>query len=67
MEFFTKRNIEEYQKLFKFTKVIDEANKIFDAVKLADELTEEKIASIILSYLKLQEYYEEKNRLEKQI
>ena len=43
-------------------KVVDGANKIVDAVELSDELKgEEKMASVILFYIKLQEYYKEKN------
>jgi len=61
MEFFTKQQIEYYKKYFDLPKVVDEANKIVDAVKLSDELKEEeKMASVILSYVKLQEYYKEK-------
>lgn len=62
MEFFTDQQIEYYKKYFNLPKVVDGANKIVDAVKLSDELKgEEKRASVILSYIKLQEYYKEKN------
>lgn len=62
MDFFTTQQIEYYKKYFNLPKVVDGANKIVDAVKLSDELKgEEKMASIVLSYIKLQEHYREKN------
>ena len=58
MELFSDETINIYRPYFEKAKVIDEANKIFDAVKLANQLNnEEKMASAILSYLKLKEYY----------
>lgn len=62
MELFTDQQIEYYKKYFELPKVVDGANKIVDAVKLSNELKGEEImASVILSYIKLQEYYKEKN------
>lgn len=62
MDFFTTQQIEYYKKYFNLPEVVNGANKIVDAVKLSDELKgEEKMASIVLSYIKLQEYYREKN------
>ncbi len=59
MELFSSEIIKAYKPYFEKIKVIDEANKIFDAVKSADQLdNEEKIASAVLSYLKLKEHYE---------
>lgn len=58
MKLFSDEYVDSYKKYFDIPKVIDEANKISDAVKNADKLNnDEKMASIILSYLKLQEYY----------
>lgn len=58
MELFSDEYIESYRPLFDNIKVIREAEKIFDAVKLADELSnDEKMASVVLSYLKFKDYY----------
>lgn len=58
MELFSDEYIKSYRPLFDNIKVIREAEKIFDAVKSADELSnDEKMASVVLSYLKFRDYY----------
>ena len=58
MELFSDEYIKSYRPLFDNIKVIREAKKIFDAVKSADELSnDEKMASVVLSYLKFKDYY----------
>lgn len=51
---------EKYEKYFNLPHVIDIANKIFDITKDGNEMLndDEKIASIILAYDKLKQYYE---------
>lgn len=58
MELFSDEYIKSYRPLFDNIKVIREVEKIFDAVKSADELSNnEKMASVVLSYLKFKDYY----------
>lgn len=51
--------IEPYKKYFELPQVTNVANKIFDAIKNGNELQsdEERMASIALAWLKLNEYY----------
>lgn len=62
MELFTQNYIENYRTYFNSPNVIETADKIFDAIKNGNELLNdnEKIASIILAYIKLYEYYNKK-------
>lgn len=61
MDFFTEQDIIYYKRYFSLPSVIDEANKIVDAIKSADKLNnEEKMASAVLAFLKLQEHYRNK-------
>jgi hypothetical protein len=59
MELFLKKDIKKYQGYFNNTKVIESAHKIFDAIKSGNELSndDEKMASVILACIKLNEYY----------
>ena len=53
-EIFSQDNINKYKRYFNVPKVINEANKIVDAVKTTKELSdEENMASIILAVIKL--------------
>lgn len=62
MELFTQNYIENYRTYFNSPNVIETADKIFDAIKNGNELLNdnEKIASIILTYIKLDEHYNKK-------
>ncbi len=59
MELFTQNYIENYRTYFNSPNLTENADKIFDTIKklLNDN---EKIASIILAYIKLDEYYNKK-------
>ena len=62
MELFTQNYIENYRIYFNSPNVVETADKIFEAIKNGNELLNdnEKIASIILAYIKLDEYYNKK-------
>ncbi len=62
MELFTQNYIENYRTYFNSPNVIETADKIFEAIKNGNELLNdnEKIASIILTYIKLDEHYNKK-------
>ena len=59
MYLFSQADIGKYEAYFNSPKVIETANNIFDAVKNRKELksNNEKMASIILAYIKIKEYY----------
>ncbi len=62
MELFTQNYIENYRIYFNSPNVVETADKIFEAIKNGNELLNdnEKIASIILTYIKLDEHYNKK-------
>lgn len=55
-------DVVQYEKYFDMPNVIKVADNIFEAVKNGNELldNDEKIASVILAYSKLCEYYSKK-------
>jgi len=58
MEPFSNEYISKYGKYFNTPKVIDAANKLFDAIIVGEELSDnEKQASLGLACIKLQEHY----------
>lgn len=58
MEPFSNEYISKYSKYFDTPKVIDAANKVFDAITAGEEFSnDEKQASLSLAYVKLQEHY----------
>jgi len=62
VELFTQNDIENYKVYFNNRKVLEAADKIFEAVKKENDLSNdnEKMASAVLAYMKLKEYYSKK-------
>jgi hypothetical protein len=59
MDLFFKENVEKYKSYFNNKNVIEAADKIYDLIKLGNEFNndDEKMASVILACMKLNEYY----------
>lgn len=59
MDLFSQADIDKYKAYFNSPKVIKTADNIFDAIKNGNELESdnEKMASIVLAYIKIKNYY----------
>lgn len=59
MDLFSQADIDKYKAYFNSPKVIETADNIFDAIKNGNELESdnEKMASIVLAYIKIKNYY----------
>lgn len=59
MDLFSQADIDKYKAYFNSPKVIETADNIFDAIKKGNELKSdnEKMASIVLAYIKIKNYY----------
>lgn len=59
MNIFSQANIDKYESNFNSPKVVETAEKIVDAIKKVNELENdnERMASLILTYIRLNEFY----------
>lgn len=71
MNIFNQEDIKRYKEYFDVPEVLENANKLFDIVKDGEEILNnnklnenenEKMASLILACIKLQEYYNKGDR-----